>query len=362
MNMTHLGQEQVQFDFCTVPLVYQTVTLVFPGKQLIVDVQTGIIRDQPVDNQVKMPTAVLVEEFRSHKMRKEVSQSTINCYLPVLTAFVKSTPEWPPTVEQVNKFLDIYRNEEEYSKVTLAEYWVRLNAWFKWAQKAGYIFLNPMQQITRPKLLEVEASVISPQDFVKVINVLREVTSNSDPRQRGLPNERAIRDLAILRFTYATGCRIGEVAGLRMRDLDLAEGKAIIQPNTSKTKRRRTVYFGRQAQHSLEIWLKTRPDRGGQVFLGTRGNGWSKRPFTVCGIYIAWREWQKVAGIGPYKFHEIRHSHVTHSLNNGIAIHHVSKQAGHSSPNTTLRVYAHSEDSERKQAYSGKNPDDSLEG
>jgi integrase len=78
-----------------------------------------------------------------------------------------------------------------------------------------------------------------------VINFLREVAANSNPRQCGLPFERAIRDLAILRFTYATGCRIGEVAGLKMRDLDLKEGKATIWPNTSKTKKPRTVYFGR---------------------------------------------------------------------------------------------------------------------
>ncbi|MCB0190667.1 MAG: tyrosine-type recombinase/integrase [Anaerolineae bacterium] len=361
MNITHLSHEQVQFDFCAVPLVYQTVTLVFPGRQVVVDVKTGTIHDQPLNNQVAMPTVVLVDKFKTHKKREEVSQSTITCYHSLLISFAEFAPQWPPTIEQVNQFLDIYRNEEEYSKVTLAEYWVRLNAWFKWAQKAGYIILNPMEQIERPKLPKVEASVIAPQDFVKVIKYLEQASVNLEPQQRGLPYERAVRDLAILRFTYATGCRIGEVAGLRMRDFYLKEGKAVIQPKTSKTKEQRTVYFGRQAQHSLELWLKSRPDIGGQVFLGTKGNGWSKKPFTKYGIYQAWQARQEEACIGPYKFHEIRHSHVTHSLNNGIAVHHVSKQAGHKSPNTTLRIYAHSEDPERKRAYSAKNPDDSLE-
>jgi integrase len=68
------------------------------------------------------------------------------------------------------------------------------------------------------------------------------------------------------------------------------------------------------------------------------GNSWSKTPITGSGIYHAWQAWQALAGIGPYKFHELRHSHVTHSLDNGIPVHHVSRQAGHSSPDITLRI------------------------
>jgi integrase len=48
-------------------------------------------------------------------------------------------------------------------------------------------------------------------------------------------------------------------------------------------------------------------------------------------------------------------------MDNGIPIYHISRQAGHSKPDITLRIYAHSEDPERKQAYEGKNLDDDLE-
>ncbi len=217
-------------------------------------------------------------------------------------------------------------------------------------------------KVDRRKMPLVEAGVIRPQDFVKVIKFLKGVINNSRPKQHTLPYERAIRDLAIIRFAYATGCRRGEVAGLRTRDLYLADNKAIIQLKTSKTKRNRPdVFFGKQARLAIEDWLEIRPEKGEQLFLGTRGNGWSQEQFTPAGIYQAWKEWQKAAGVGPYRFHEIRHSHITHSMNSGIPIHHVSKQAGHSSSDITLRVYTHSQDEERKQAYSGKNPDDLLE-
>jgi len=216
--------------------------------------------------------------------------------------------------------------------------------------------------VTRRKMPFVEAEVIRPEDFVKVIKWLKEVRDTSLPRKRGLPYERAIRDLAIIRFTYATACRLGEVAGLRMRDLYLEESKVFVRPETSKTKKKRDyVFFGRQARVALEDWLAIRPNKGEQVFLGTRGNGWSKRLLSSGGIFQAWMGRQAEAGIGPYKFHEIRHSHVTHSLDNGIPVHHVSKQAGHSSADITLRIYTHSHDEERWRAYNALNPDDILE-
>jgi len=90
---------------------------------------------------------------------------------------------------------------------------------------------------------KVEACVIRPQDFVKVINHLRSVIAGSEPRKRTLPYERAVRDLAIIRFVYATGCPAGEVALLRLRDLDLDNQTATIQLHPSKSKQKREGLF-----------------------------------------------------------------------------------------------------------------------
>ena len=291
-----------------------------------------------------------------------MSQSTIDTYRPVLAALANFAPDWPPSPTIIDTFLDGYQ-ERKCSKVTLAEYWGRLNTWFNWAQGKGHIDINPMGMVDRPAMPTVEAGVIRPIDFVKVIKWLRTIIADTQPRKHGLPYERAVRDLAIIRFAYATGCRRGEVAGVRMRDLYLEEGRAIIKLKTSKSKKHRPdVFFGRQARLAIKDWLEIRPEGvSEQLFLVTRGNGWSRSFFTPAGIYQAWQERQKEVEIGPYRFHEIRHSHVTHSMDQGIPVHHISKQAGHSSTDITLRIYTHSQDEERKQAYSGKNPDDALE-
>jgi integrase len=352
------NEEQQKLVFS--PTMYQAVTVNLPGKQVIVDFQTGQVFNRDLTDQAQLMTADLVKQFKEYQKDEGLAKSTIATYGSVLNALAVFAPEWPPTPEAIDSFLKGY-TKKGCSKVTLAEYWRWLNTWFNWTRTKGYIDLNPMRQVRRRKMVHVEATDIDPQDFVKVIKFLQAVIDNTHPRQRTLPYERAVRDLAIIRFTYATGCRRGEVAGLRLRDLYLDERKAIIRPETTKTKRKHPeVYFGRQAERSLRMWLEIRPDNGDQLFLGTRGNGWSPTPFTPEGVYRAWKSRQQQAKIGPYKFHEIRHSHITHSLNNGIPIHHISKQAGHRSPDITLRVYSHSQDPERKQAYDGKNPDDTL--
>lgn len=360
MNITYLNQEHIRFDFSMLPIVYRTATLVLPSKHITVDIETGAIYDQPIDNQETILTAILVAKFKEHQEDRGLKKSTIACYSPVLNALAELAPDWPPTVDAIKELMRGYRAKKR-SQVTLGEYWVRLNAWFKWAQEAGYLIANPMQQVTRPAPVKVKANNIPPQDFVKVIKFLKKTSDTTPSRKHSLPHERAVRDLAIIHFAYATGCRVGEVSGLRLRDLDLEDQKATIQPEMSKTSKERSVYFGRQAQRALGIWLEIRPDIGGQVFIGTKGNGWSRKPFSPSGIYHAWRGWQEAAGIGPYKFHEIRHSHVAHSLNNGVPIHHVSNQAGHKSPDITLRIYSRSDDPDRKRAYDNKNPDDDVE-
>ena len=49
----------------------------------------------------------------------------------------------------------------------------------------------------------------------------------------------------------------------------------------------------------------------------------------------------EAAVIKPMRFHDLRHTHLTHLLRNGVAVHVVAARAGHSNPTITLTTYAH---------------------
>ena len=254
--LTTYNQEQHKFDFTTT--LYQAVTVAMEGKEIVINLDTGQVDNRVIDREGEITTAEIAAKFEQHQKRRGLAKITMASYRSVLVALADVAPEWPPRIEDIEVLFDSYRTKKR-SPVTLSEYWVRLNTWFKWAWEMGYIGSNPMRQVTRPELPHIEAGVISPKDFIKVIKHLRQVIDVTEPRQRSLPHERAVRDLAIIRFTYSTGLRVGEVAGLKMDDLDLPNQIVTIRGDTSKGKKTRDVCVGKQACRSLEDWLKIRP-------------------------------------------------------------------------------------------------------
>lgn len=352
----------MKLQLMDLPDTVREISLVLPGGEIAIDVQTLTVRlpisATPV---IEARTSEVVEAFRAYQVdERGLTKATVDCYQAVLLPFAQHAPEWPPTGDQVREFVRDWR-ARKVSPTTFYEYWVRLNTWFGWSVQQGLAQSNPMHDLTKPKAPHTEAETISTTDLVQVIQYLREKIADSHPGQSHLRHQRAVRDLAIIRFAYASGCRAAEICALQVRDLRLEERKAIIRAEVSKSGRRREVMLGRKTCRAMDAWLEVRPAINDQVFVGARGNGWSKKPMTRSGMYTMWRTRQKEAGIGPYAFHEFRHSHVTHSLDNGIPIHHVSAQAGHSSPDITARIYSHSRDPERIKAYDQANPDDRLE-
>ena len=108
----------------------------------------------------------MVELFCKSQQIKGLAQITIDTYRPVLKALASKAPDWPPTVEEITDLINVH-HKGEYSDVTRAEYWNRLNGWFNWCQEKYYIGLNPMAQVPRPLMPTVEAEIVRPKDFVK---------------------------------------------------------------------------------------------------------------------------------------------------------------------------------------------------
>lgn len=144
------------------------------------------------------------------------------------------------------------------------------------------------------------------------------------------------RNRVLLRFMYATGCRVSELCALKWRDLReaaLGAGQVTLFGKGSKT---RVVIF------SAETWKLVRALRGTSlpddpVFCSRKHSGHLK-PAQVHRIVAAAG---KRAGIeGNVSPHWLRHSHASHALERNTPIHLVQATLGHSSVATTGR-YLH---------------------
>ena len=187
----------------------------------------------------------------------------------------------------------------------------------------GYIEHNPTRDIRpnrRPKLTRF----LSREEIARLHRAL---DAEAGKRRR--------QQADIIRLLLLTGCRRGEILGLRwseVRDEMLALAD-------SKTGPRR-VPLNARARRILD-----RQPRGGPfVFPSPRD---PSRPRG--GTLSLWYRVRREAGIEDVRLHDLRHTHASHAVMNGVPVPVVSRMLGHSSVRMTLR-YAHLGDREIEEA------------
>lgn len=147
------------------------------------------------------------------------------------------------------------------------------------------------------------------------------------------------RDRALLEFAYASGVRVSELIALRIRDLDLEEGFALV---FGKGAKERLVPIGASAVRTLRVYLRElRPilERGagkGVVFLNGRGT-----PLSRMGVWKILQLHVERAGIQKRVTpHTLRHTFATHLLEGGADLAAVQEMLGHADISTT-QIYTH---------------------
>jgi site-specific recombinase XerD len=141
------------------------------------------------------------------------------------------------------------------------------------------------------------------------------------------------RDVAILTVMYATGLRVSEVCGLKLRDLDCKAKRILIRGKGGK---QRYIPLDDTVEPILKAYMALRPDKGDMLFVSKKGGQLTPRALQhmvkkyTGGANIAKR-------VTP---HKIRHSCATHLLQEGANLVAISRLLGHQSLNTT-QIYLH---------------------
>ncbi|HEX3986104.1 MAG TPA: site-specific tyrosine recombinase [Acidobacteriaceae bacterium] len=142
----------------------------------------------------------------------------------------------------------------------------------------------------------------------------------------------AQRDRAILELLYAAGLRVSELIGLKVADLSLDAGRALVR---GKGDKERIVPLGRASVEAIEVYLKQgrpalekKPSAG--LFLSTRG-----RPLSRTWVWHLVKQ-----SDGHASPHMLRHSCATHMVERGADLRTVQTLLGHADIATT-QVYTH---------------------
>lgn len=183
-----------------------------------------------------------------------------------------------------------------------------------------YIVDDPSLLVAHPKYELSPPRVLTPLEY----RALRDAAS-IDPRI-----------YAIIEVLLQTGIRIGELAALRM--VDVEENTLHIAPYEGHAAR--DVQMNRRAKEALKRYLAARPNtQDNHVFVTKTG-----KPFLVRNIRDAVERYFRKAGIENAKINDLRHTFVAHHLRNGVSLVFLSKVLGHKRLSSTERYLQYIKD------------------
>lgn len=223
-----------------------------------------------------------------------------------------------------------------------------LSSFFRFEIYEGRSTENLIKLLDSPKLWDRLPTVLSPQSVTKLLEA---------PIAGTLKGDRA---RAILETLYASGCRVSEVANLRLSEIDLEAGWMRC---VGKGDKQRVVPLGKQGRDALEVWLKRhRPqlamksnESQAWVFLTNRG-----KPVGRNSIWKLVKHFATAAGLtSKVSPHTLRHSFATHLLAGGADLRVVQELLGHSSIATT-QIYTRVEISRLKKVHAECHPREAL--
>ena len=133
--------------------------------------------------------------------------------------------------------------QEKRKKTSIARKLATLRTFFKFLCREQIIELNPARLVSSPRLEKRLPKVISIDDIVHFIETPDTETTLG------------IRDRAIIEFLYATGCRVSEIAGANLEDIDFKNQMIRVR---GKGRKERFVPFGSKAKEALDAYLEAR--------------------------------------------------------------------------------------------------------
>lgn len=216
------------------------------------------------------------------------------------------------TPEQIGAFTE---NLEKlhYTAKSISRKINSIKSYFRFLKGKAYIDTNPSTSITHPHYEVKPPRVLSKMEYRALRDACRSDTRVS----------------AIVELLLQTGIRIGELANLRLDDLDVKKGTVSVKAYESHGPR--TIPLTRAARKSLESYLEERPKaRERTVFVTKTG-----RPFLVRNIRAAIDRYFKLAGIQNARVNDLRHTFIAQQLVAGTPLVYVSKLAGHKRLSTT---------------------------
>lgn len=255
----------------------------------------------------------LLQEFCEWLVTRGFASNTLTAYKREVSEFLAFIGDADVTqVDQkvIREFLH-HRHARGHSPASLERCLFALRSFFDSLSVAGAVRFCTPRLIQNRKLPRRLARVLTEDEIGKLISAAE-----------------TPRDLALVEFMYATGCRVSEITNMKLAEIDFKARTAMVR--NGKGGKDRAVCFGRKAAKAIRAYMKRDPHKSPFLFAGitTRNIGFILQKLSIR------------AGIPNVNPHALRHTFASHLLNRGMNIRYVQELLGHSSLSTT-QIYTH---------------------
>ena len=305
-----------------------------PALQVIDGALSAVLRDYEVSRrETGLSTEVITwpeyDIFMSRMVFGGYSKSTIRQYgkfLQELLVYV-GKPVQEITGDDIVGCLNAYAEARKISGSTKDHKRLICSSFFGFLHDRGYINRNPMATI----------------DPIKYVAEVREALNSREVEKMRIACGSNIRDNLVLELFLATGCRVSEVVGMRVEEIDLDNGCVKV---LGKGQKERIVFLSDRSLEYLDRYLAGR--QTGPVIVSCRAPHQGLKKNALENII---RAIAKRAGLTKRVFpHLLRHTFATRALNKGMPLPTLCDIMGHASTETT-RIYAKNSQGRLKYEY-----------
>lgn len=222
------------------------------------------------------------------------------------------------TLYDLRYYLACYKKARKVSNATLDNIRRYIRAFFGWLTAEGHIDRNPaaaLKMIQQQKQIKREYSAVE-------MELIRNACGTK-------------RDMALVEMLYATGCRVSEISGLNISDVDFQNLEVKV---LGKGNKERIVYITDRCAMYLTDYLNSRTDTEESLFVSYRA---PHIRLKKSGIERVLRNIGKLAKVKNVHPHRYRRTLATNLINRGCNIQDVQQILGHASISTTQIYYVY---------------------
>lgn len=295
------------------------------------------------------------KKFLMAKKIKGCTARTIQHYTQTLKQFFREINKDPLEIipDDIRYYLAVKEGRDKASKAHLQNNYRVLSSFFQWLVDEEAIQRNPMKRVDNIKVPKTKKSAFSDMEIEKMRNACN-----------------TQRETAVMEILLSTGCRVSEVVGIALSDINYVNNSILVH---GKGQKDRIVYLNAKALFSMQKYLAERDDNNPWLFPASKKVNQDKKKPVFSGAkglsmkdYKNWYKFEKFvdpvdhigldtiermiraigkrAGVENAHPHRMRRTCATNALGSGMPVEIVSKMLGHESIETTQIYLDISED------------------